>query len=67
MITLKKLNESIDETLFEPHLLPVYEYVLMQNIGSNDFEKFRYMYIQNNGKNLEEFNDKLEPSNLCGF
>lgn len=62
MITLKKLNESIDETLFEPHLLPVYEYILMPNISSNDFEKFRYMYIQNNGKNLEEFNNKLEPS-----
>lgn len=61
MITLEKLNESIDETLFEPHLLPVYEYILMPNIGSNDFENFRKMYIQNKGKNLEEFNNKLEP------
>lgn len=61
MITLEKLNISIDETLFEPYLLPVYEYILMPNIGSNDFENFRKMYIQNNGKNLEEFNNKLEP------
>jgi hypothetical protein len=31
MRTLEKLNESIDETLFEPYSLPVYEYILMPN------------------------------------
>jgi hypothetical protein len=61
MKTLAKLNESIDETLYEPYLLQVYEYILMPNIGSPDFENFRNMYIQNNGKNLEKFNNKLEP------
>ena len=62
MRTLEKLNESIDETLFETYLLPVYEYILMPDFSSLEFEKFRNMYIQNNGKNLEEFNNKLEPS-----
>jgi len=60
MRTLEKLNESIDETLFEPYSLPVYEYILMPNIGSLDFENYRKMYIQTNGENLEEFNNKLE-------
>jgi hypothetical protein len=50
MKTLAKLNESIDETLYEPYSLPVYEYILMPNFGSPDFENFRKMYIQNNGK-----------------
>jgi hypothetical protein len=60
MRTLEKLNESIDETLFEPYSLPVYEYILMPNNGSLDFENYRKMYIQTNGENLEEFNNKLE-------
>lgn len=61
MKILKELNRSIDGTLFEPYNLPIYEYILMPNNGSLDFENFRKMYIQNNGKNLEEFNNKLEP------
>ena len=61
MKTLAKLNESIGETLYEPYSLPVYEYILMPNFGSPNFENFRKMYIQNNGKILEEFNNKLEP------
>lgn len=61
MNTLKKLNKSIDETLYMPHYLPVYEYIQMPNIGSCFFKNFREKYIQNNGENLEEFNNKLEP------
>jgi hypothetical protein len=61
MKTINNLNKEIDDSLFLPHNLPIYEYILMPNFGSPDFENFRKMYIQNNGKNLEEFNNKLEP------
>lgn len=33
----------------------------MPNFGSIDFENFRNNYLQNHGKNLDEFKDKLEP------
>jgi len=61
MNTLAELNASIDCTLFEPYNLPIYEYILMPQVGSEDFEKFRACYLQSNGKKLEEFKDKLEP------
>lgn len=61
MKKLDELNLKIDKTLYEPHFLPVYEYILMPNIGSDDLENFRKKYIQNYGKNLEEFKNKLEP------
>ena len=40
MITLEKLNKSIDETLFEPYSLPVCEYILMPDFSSLEFENF---------------------------
>ncbi len=61
MTTLNELNTNIDNTLYLPHSLPVYEYILMPNFESTDFDNFRKMYIQNNGKKLEEFKDKLKP------
>ena len=60
MKKLVELNASIDDTLFLPHNLPIYEYILMPNFESTGFENYRKMYIQNNGKKLEEFKDKLE-------
>ncbi|MEY2693288.1 MAG: hypothetical protein RIT03_1679 [Bacteroidota bacterium] len=62
MKTINELNARIDNTLYFPHNLPIYEYILMPNVGSDDFELFRNRYIQNNGKNLNEFKTKLEPS-----
>jgi hypothetical protein len=60
MTTLNELNTNIDNTLYLPHNLPIYEYILMPNFESTDFDNFRKMYIQNSGKKLEEFKDKLE-------
>lgn len=60
MKTVNELNASIDITLYSPYGLPIYEYILMPNIGSHDFENFREKYIQNNRKTLDGFKDKLE-------
>jgi hypothetical protein len=64
MKTLNELNTNIDNTLYLPHNLPIYEYILMPNFESTDFENFRIMYIQNQGKGLEIFNDKLDSSKI---
>lgn len=60
MKILAELNATIDGALFEPYNLPIYEYILMPNFGSPDFENFRKNYIQNKCNNLNEFKDKLE-------
>lgn len=62
MKTLEDLNTSIDKTLYLPYNLPVYEYITMPNIGTDDFEMFRAKYIQNFGKNLAEFKDKMDSN-----
>jgi D-alanine-D-alanine ligase-like ATP-grasp enzyme len=62
MKTLAELNESIDGTLYLPHCLPIYEYIMMPNIASQEFIDFKTKYIQNNGKKFKEFEDKLEPN-----
>ena len=62
MKTLAELNASIDGAIYLPNNLPLHEYILMPNIGSTDFENFREKYIQNNGKNLGLFEDKLESN-----
>jgi hypothetical protein len=60
MKTLAELNSSIDGTIYLPYNLPIYEYILMPQVGSEDFDNFRISYIQSNVKNLNEFKDKLE-------
>lgn len=62
METLAELNASIDGTLFEPYNLPIYEYILMPQVGSEDFDNFPTVYIQSNGENLDDFKDKLSPN-----
>ena len=64
MNTLKKLNKSIDDTIYMPHYLPVYEYIQMPNISSCFFENFREKYFKYHGENLEEFNEKLDCSTI---
>lgn len=59
---INKLNTGIDKTLYFPYNLPVYEYILMPQDGAADFDKFRAMYIQSNGKNIDDFEDKLSPN-----
>lgn len=59
LIDIIELNKLKDDTLFLPHNLPVYEYIFMPNIDSDDFVMFRAKYIQNFGKNLEEFKNKI--------
>jgi hypothetical protein len=61
MITLDKLNAGIDNTLFLPFSLPIYEYILMPQDGTADFDNFWIRYIQSNGENLDDFEDKLSP------
>lgn len=34
----------------------------MPQDGTADFDKFRAVYIQSNGKNLNDFEDKLSPN-----
>lgn len=60
MKNLNELNAGIDDTLYLPHNLLIYEYILMPNCVSTDFQNFRKKYIQNNGENLDEFIGKLE-------
>ena len=64
MKTINELNAGIDDTVYFPHNLPIYEYILMPNCGSTDFQNFRKKYIQNNGKNLDEFTEKLESLSI---
>ena len=58
----EQLNRQKAGGLFLPHNLPIHEYIYMPNIGSEEFEKFRRHYIQNQGKDLEKYQDKLEPN-----
>lgn len=62
MKTLYELNASIDDTFYLPHNLQVYEYILMPQFGSEDFDNFWKRYIQSNGGNLNDFDDKLSPN-----
>jgi len=61
MKTLAELNASIDGTKYLPYNLPIYEYILMPQDGTSDFDTFWIRYIQTNGKNLDDFKDKLSP------
>lgn len=58
---IKELNAGIDNTLFLPFSLPIYEYILMPQDGTADFYNFWIKYIQNNGEDLDDFEDKLSP------
>lgn len=62
MKTLYELNEGINNTFYFPYNLPIYEYILMPQDGTADFDNFWIRYIQSNGKNLHDFEDKLSPN-----
>lgn len=62
MKTLVELNSSIDGTKYLPYNLPIYEYILMPQVGSEDFDNFWRRYIQSNGENLNDFDAKLSPN-----
>jgi hypothetical protein len=58
---INELNAGIDNTLYLPYNLPVYEYILMPQDGTADFDNFWKRYIQSKGENLDDFEDKLSP------
>ena len=62
MKTLAELNASIDGTKYLPYNSPIYEYILMPQDGTADFDNFWIKYIQSNGENLNDFDDKLSPN-----
>lgn len=68
MKILAELNTSIDGTKYLPYNLLIYEYILMPQEGTADFDNFWIRFIQSNGKNLDDFEDELSPNpTLCRF
>lgn len=61
MKSLEQLNKEIGKNKFNPHNLPIYEYIYMPPFGSDEFEEFRVYYIQNNGEKLEKYRSNLNP------